>query len=126
MIPDNVWSILLHAIRNPRQGYLQSGHGLMMIIVLRGCLGVIISDMNGEKAKLLGIGTTTGVLVDSLEPTGAAIKAGIQKDDVIEKNDNHYIETGPQFREMVALHHPGEKLRVAIIRNEKKLENIMN
>lgn len=84
---------------------------------LRGYLGITISNMNGDIAKNLGIKTTTGVVVDSLQKNGAAMKAGIQRKDVIIKIDNHKIETVPQLREIVARHRPGEKLQLLIIRD---------
>ncbi len=88
--------------------------------VLRGYLGVIISDMGPEKAKQLGIGAISGVIIDSLQKNGAAMKAGIQKNDVITKIDDHPVESSPQMREIVARHHPGEKVRLTIIRSGRQ------
>jgi serine protease Do len=85
--------------------------------VLRGYLGIIISDMNGEKAKTLGINNTVGVMVDSLQKNGAAIQAGIKIKDIITKIDNHTVETATQLREIIARHRPGEKVQVTVIRN---------
>jgi Do/DeqQ family serine protease len=89
--------------------------------VLRGYLGAVISDMNGEKAKMLGISNTTGVLVDSLLQNGAAMQAGIRKNDVITKIDNRQVETVTQLREIIARHHPGEKLQVTLLRNNSTM-----
>lgn len=88
--------------------------------VMRGYLGIIISDMNGDKAKMLGIATTTGVMVDSLQLNGAAIKAGIQSKDVITKIDNRIVETATQLREIIARHQPGEKVLITLIRGGKE------
>ena len=88
--------------------------------VMRAFLGIMISDMNGAKAKILGITTTTGVIVDSLLQNGAAILAGIQPKDVIIKIDNHVVETAPQLREIIARQRPGEKLVVTVIRQGKE------
>jgi Do/DeqQ family serine protease len=88
--------------------------------VMRGYLGIVISDMNGMKARTLGIATATGVLVDSLEQNGAAIRAGVQKQDVITKIDNYMVETAPQLREIIARHKPGETLQLTIIRAGKE------
>jgi len=87
---------------------------------LRGFLGVIISDMNGEKASSLGINYSTGVMVESLQPDGAAIKAGILPKDVIIKIDDSIIENSPQFREIIARHRPGEKVILTLIRKGKE------
>jgi Do/DeqQ family serine protease len=87
--------------------------------VLRGVLGIIISDMDGNKAKALGIETSNGVYIDSLQPNGAAIEAGLQKKDVIIKIDQYDIDASPKLREIVARHRPGEKINLTFIRNKK-------
>jgi S1-C subfamily serine protease len=88
--------------------------------VMRGYLGIMISEMNSAKAKMLGINNTTGVIVDSLLQNGAAILAGIQRKDVIIKIDNHLVETAPQLREIIARQRPGEKLAITVIRGGKE------
>lgn len=88
--------------------------------VMRGYLGIMISEMNGAKAKMLGITTTTGVIVDSLIENGAAVKAGILQRDVIIKIDNHVVESAPQLREIIARQRPGEKLALTVIRAGKE------
>lgn len=89
--------------------------------VIHGYLGLIISDMNGQKAKMLGINETTGVIVDSLENNGPAFKAGIQRKDVIKKIGDHVVETAPELRELIARAQPGERLQFTILRNSKQL-----
>jgi len=88
--------------------------------VMRGYLGISISDMDGEKAKMLGISEATGVIVDSLEKNGSAMKAGILKNDVIKKISGQTIETAPELRELIARAKPGEKLQLTIIRDGKE------
>ena len=88
--------------------------------VMRGYLGIMISEMNSAKAKMLGINTSTGVMVDSLLQNGAAILAGIQRKDVIIKIDNHLVETAPQLREIIARQRPGIKLDITVIRAGKE------
>jgi Do/DeqQ family serine protease len=90
--------------------------------VVHAYLGVFISDMNGEKAKMLGIRQTTGVLVDSLQSLGAAKKAGVQKNDVIIEAGHRSVGTSTQLREIIARHGPGETLELRVIRNgEEKI-----
>ncbi|MDB5276530.1 MAG: HtrA2 peptidase [Ferruginibacter sp.] len=88
--------------------------------VMRGYLGIIISDMNGAKAKMLGIASTTGVMVDSIQQNSAAAKAGILPKDVITKVGLHEVETATQLREVIARYKPGEKLQLTLIRNGKE------
>lgn len=85
--------------------------------VVRGYLGIIISDMNSQKAKIFGINATTGVVVDSLQKNGAAMQSGIQPKDVIIKIDDHRVETTTQLQEIIARHRPGERIQVTLIRN---------
>jgi Do/DeqQ family serine protease len=87
--------------------------------VLRGFLGIVISDMDGNKAKALGIVTSNGVYIDSLQANGAAKEAGLQKKDVIIKIDEHDIDASPKLREIIARHRPGEKINLTVIRNKK-------
>lgn len=88
--------------------------------VTRGYLGAVISNMNGDKAKTLGISTTRGVLIDSLLQNGAAKQAGIQISDVIIKADNKTVESATQLREIIARHRPGQKIIVTLIRDGKE------
>lgn len=90
--------------------------------VMRGYLGVIISDLNGQRAKTLGIGTTSGVMVDSLQENGAAMLAGIKAKDIITKIDNHRVSTSTQLRELVTRHRPGEKVKVLVVRGGREIE----
>jgi len=93
--------------------------------VKRGYLGVVIRDMTGDLAKELKIKFTPGVYVDSLVQDGAAIKAGIKRKDIIVKVDDHKIETSPELQEIVARHRPGEKIRIAVIRDGSEKEMIV-
>lgn len=88
--------------------------------VMRGYLGVIISDMNGQKAKTLGIDITNGVMVDSLQENGAAMLAGIKVKDIIIKIDNRKVSTSTELRELITRHKPGEQVSVTLIRDRKE------
>lgn len=89
--------------------------------VLHGYLGITISDMNGEKAKLMNMNITTGVVVDSLEPGGAAMQAGIKVKDVIKAIDDHRVDNVTQLREIIARHWPGEMIRLSLNRADKEM-----
>ena len=80
--------------------------------VLHGYLGISISDMNGEKAKAMGVNLTIGVVVDDLEQNGAARLSGIRVKDVIIAIDEHKVDNVTQLREIIARHRPGEKVKV--------------
>jgi serine protease Do len=88
--------------------------------VMRGYLGVIISDMNGQKAKALGLDITNGVMVDSLQENGAAKRDGINVKDIIIKLDSRKVSTSTELRELITRHKPGEQVRVTLIRDGKE------
>ncbi|WP_026898251.1 Do family serine endopeptidase [Daejeonella oryzae] len=88
--------------------------------VMRGYLGIIISDLDGEKAAVMGLKITKGVIVENLYKNSAALQAGVQKNDVIIKIDNRPVETSPQLREIIARHRPGDKLQLTLIREGKE------
>ncbi|WP_143007711.1 Do family serine endopeptidase [Daejeonella rubra] len=89
--------------------------------VLHGYLGISISDMNGEKAKAMGVNLTTGVVVDDLEQNGAARLSGIRVKDVIIAIDEHKVDNVTQLREIIARHRPGEKVKVKFNRADKEM-----
>ena len=88
--------------------------------IMRAYLGIIISNMDGDKAKAMGIKSSTGVIVDSIIANGAAAKAGIQIKDVITNIDNHVIESAPQLLEIIARHRPGETLQIILNRGGRE------
>ena len=89
--------------------------------VLHGYLGISISNMNGERAKSMGVKITTGVVVDDLEQNGAARQSGIKVNDVIVAIDEHRVENVTQLREIIARHRPGEKINVRFNRSDKEM-----
>jgi serine protease Do len=89
--------------------------------VLHGYLGISISNLNGERAKTMGLNITTGVVVDDLEPNGAARQSGIKVNDVIVAVDEHRVENVTQLREIIARHRPGEKIKVKFNRSNKEM-----
>jgi serine protease Do len=95
--------------------------------VQRGYLGVTIRDMTGPLAKELKIEFTPGVIIDSLNQNGAAMKAGIQAKDIIIKVDERKIETSPELQEVIAKHRPGETVSVTVLRNgeEKQFKVVL-
>lgn len=89
--------------------------------VLHGYLGISISNMNGERAKSMGLNITTGVVVDDLEQNGAARQSGIKVKDVIIAIDEHRVDNVTQLREIIARHRPGEKIKVKLNRSDKEM-----
>lgn len=94
--------------------------------VQRALLGVAGTDVSNyidqqkEKGKEVDLGTLTGVYVSEVTSDGAAEDGGIESGDVITSIDGKKIEKFGQLQEVLASHHPGDKVKVTYIRNKKE------
>jgi len=86
--------------------------------VLRGYLGVMIQDLDENKAKVLGLDDKKGAFVTMVVEDGPAGKAGIKEKDVIISLNSKPIESSNQLRNDVSSMRPGETAVFSIIRNE--------
>ncbi|MEQ8519115.1 MAG: Do family serine endopeptidase [Cytophagales bacterium] len=96
--------------------------------VQRGFLGVMIRNVNPMIADDQNLGTSTGVLVDSLTASSAAAQAGIQKGDVIIAVDGAEVKSSPELQEKVGRKRPGEEVKITVLRNgnEKDYRVVLN
>ena len=85
--------------------------------VIRGYLGVRISDINAAKAKLYGI--DHGVLVNQVEPHTAASKAGLKPGDIIVAVDGEEVNNAGELRDKIAFKGAGSKVTLKVYRNGK-------
>lgn len=81
-------------------------------------------DMDDSQARRLGTSKADGVRVDSVQQNGSGERAGLHKDDVIRRVDLQQINTAPQLREVLALHMPGDRIRLTIARGLNEFELI--
>lgn len=94
--------------------------------VQRALLGVAGTDVSNyidqqkEKGKEVDLGTVSGVYVSEVTSDGAAEDAGIESGDVITQVDGKKIEKFGQLQEVLATHHPGDKVKVTYLRNKKE------
>lgn len=94
--------------------------------VQRALLGVAGTDVSNyidqqkEKGKEVDLGTLTGVYVSEVTSDGAAEDGGIESGDVIINVDGKKIEKFGQLQEVLAAHHPGDKVKVTYLRNKKE------
>ena len=86
--------------------------------VLRGYLGVMIQDLDENKAKVLGVENKKGAFVTMVVEDGPAGKAGIKEKDVIISLNSKPIDDSNQLRNDVSSMRPGETAVFSIIRNE--------
>lgn len=87
--------------------------------VIRGYLGVTITEVTPEKAKGLGLNTTEGALVNDVQPDTPASKAGIQSGDLIISFDGKTVKNQHELTDTVARTPVGKKVEVKFIRDGK-------
>ncbi len=87
--------------------------------VQRGFLGVIISNVDGNRAKELGLDLNAGVRIDSLSLNGAAEAAGLEVGDVIVEVDGVAVTGNPELIERIGTKRPGDKAKILVNRNGK-------
>ena len=84
--------------------------------VVRGHLGIMISDLSSEMAKSFGYEGTGGVLVQDVVEGEAADEAGVRHGDIITKLDGAAITSMSTFRSEVAKKRPGTTVRLQLWR----------
>src|SRR5260221_4646388 len=60
-----------------------------------------------------------GVLLGSVDRTGAAVNAGLQEGDIITKLNSIDINTESAFEEEMSYHYPGDKISISYLREGK-------
>ncbi|MEO1654545.1 MAG: Do family serine endopeptidase, partial [Bacteroidota bacterium] len=86
----------------------------------RALLGVRILEVDAKLAKEKKLGNTNGVYIKSLNKNGAAQQAGLQPGDVIHAIDSYPVNSGAELQKVIALHRPGDEVKVGFTRNGKK------
>jgi serine protease Do len=90
--------------------------------VVRGYLGIYIQEVDTDLAESFGMKKATGILVSQVMPDSAADKAGLQEEDVILELNGHEVSEVGSFRNEVASHVPGSKLKLSIWRDGKEIK----
>ncbi len=85
--------------------------------VVRGYLGVVISNIDPSKAKLYGI--SKGVLIIKVEPNSAASKAGLKPGDIIVAVDGEEVNNAGELRNKIAFKGAGAEVKLRVYRNGK-------
>ena len=83
--------------------------------VVRGYLGVRISNIDTSKAKLYGI--DHGVLINQVEPNTAASKAGLKPGDIIVEVDGEKVNNAGELRDKIAFKGAGSEVNLKVYRN---------
>lgn len=93
-------------------------------VVQKAIFGGVAVEYNYENAKKYNLDTSVksfnGVLVESLERDGPAVKAGLKPGDIIIRVNNIDINTQSAFEEEISYHYPGDKIDITYLREGKQ------
>lgn len=90
--------------------------------VSRGMLGVTIQPVDAAKAKALGLPSSSGALVNNVEPDSAADKGGIDVGDVITSVNGQPVHSNADLPPLVGMLPPGTKAKIGVVRDGKPRE----
>jgi S1-C subfamily serine protease len=82
-------------------------------------LGVTVSELSDQLAEYFG--TKAGVLVTSVSPDSAAMKAGVKAGDVIVSVNGSSVERSGDVRERMRRLDAGEEFTLDIVRDKKSM-----
>lgn len=89
-------------------------------VVQRGLLGIQIRDVTAQLSKEEDLQVVQGVFVADVTPGSGAEDAGIEPKDVIVAVDGKEVKNTSRLQELVAIHRPGEKVEVVLLRDGKE------
>ncbi len=90
--------------------------------VQRGLLGVVIENIDNEKANFYGLKQVAGVLITSTTKNGSADDAGLKPNDVILEINGRKVNSVPELQEIIGRYRPGSKLEITYWRNNTLLK----
>ena len=81
---------------------------------------MIIQPVKNSDIEQLGLDSTDGVIIKTLDDNGPAAKAGLRKNDVITKFNGKKVRETMSFVRMVAATKPHTEVSIEIIRDGNK------
>lgn len=90
--------------------------------VIRGYLGISSIEINPLVARMMKLGDLQGLVVESLDPSGPASKAGMQRGDVLLKINGAAIKSIRSAMDQIVETRPGSKLTFTLVRDGKTLD----
>src|SRR5688572_25989122 len=92
-------------------------------IVQQSFVGGSVVEYNYENAKKYDLNTDvknfSGVLLESIERDGPAMRAGLKPGDIIIKINSTEINSQSAFEEELSYHYPGDKITISYLRDGK-------
>jgi serine protease Do len=89
--------------------------------VVRGMLGVQITEINQDIMKAFGLPSMDGAFVESVSADGPAAKAGVQNGDTIVGVDDRTVKEPKDAIDYVSAGPPGKVVNVTVLRGGKTL-----
>ncbi len=93
---------------------------LMQGKVIRGRIGLQMTNIPREGFEDFGLKSRAGALVSSVAPGGPAEKAGVKAGDVITKFNDKAVQNTTDLQKLVAATKPGTSVNLAVVRNGKE------
>ncbi|MHB8912597.1 MAG: DegQ family serine endoprotease, partial [Lysobacter sp.] len=90
--------------------------------VSRGQLGVAVQPIDSENARALALPDTRGALVNSVQVSSAADKAGMEVGDVIRAVNGKPVTESSDLPPLIGAMTPGARAKVSVFRDGKPLE----
>jgi serine protease Do len=87
---------------------------------------VRIGAVDETTAKALGMNNSNGVIVQSLEPDGAALEGGVKERDVILSIDGKEVNAANELQTIIARKHPGDQVTLKIFRDGNVIDKKLN
>ncbi len=88
--------------------------------VVRGYIGIVAQDMDGDLAEYFKIGAPQGALVSQVDPKGpAGIQGGVQNGDVIRKYSGQSVKNATDLKAAVNQTRVGDKVPIELMRAGK-------
>ena len=91
-------------------------------IVQRAFLGVSIAEIDEKLAENKKLNGLKGVYIGAVTKNGSAIKAGIKEGDILTVVNGKNINSNSELLETIGQYHPGDKVLVGILRDDKPME----
>jgi serine protease Do len=89
--------------------------------ISRGWLGVVMEEVSEGSAKQLGLDSPAGVAIAEVVPGSPAQQAGLRRDDVIVRWNDHKVADPMDLSRAVATTKIGAKVEVGLVRGGKRI-----
>ncbi len=89
--------------------------------VIRGWIGIQGREINPLMARLYDVAKVNGIIVDGMDPTGPASKAGFKKNDIVIEIADKEVTNVQSVRDIVTDIRPGTHIQVKILRDGKPM-----